>query len=94
MYAYEKDMLQGQYRQAVQLWLKEKSNLEYYRNSGLPNAKMLLDQSLAAYENGEISYSAYLVNLQQALGIRQKYLQALNTYDQRVLFLEFLTGKN
>ncbi len=92
-YQYNEDLLKGQYQQAAQMYLKEKSNLDYYRNSGLPNAELLISQSQIAYQNGDISYATYLSNLQQALEIRQGYLEALNNYNQSILYLQFLTGK-
>lgn len=92
-YQYNEDLLNGQYQQAVQMYLKEKSNLEYYRTSGLPNAQLLVSQSQIAYQNGDISYSTHLLNLQQALQIQQGYLEALNNYNQSILYLQFLSGK-
>ena len=93
-YDYNQDLLEGAYRKAIQQYLKEKSNLDYYRSSGLPNADLLLTQSQLAYTNGDIAYAIHLLNLQQALSIRQQYLEALNNYNQSILYLELLTGKN
>jgi cobalt-zinc-cadmium resistance protein CzcA len=90
-YQYNQDLMQGEYQQAIQLYLKEKSNLDYYTGYGLPNARLILSQSLIAYQNGDIAYSIHLTNLQLALNIQLEYLQAMNNYNQRILYLEFLT---
>jgi cobalt-zinc-cadmium resistance protein CzcA len=90
-YGYNQDLLMGEYQQAIQLYLKEKSNLDYYTSYGLPNARLILSQSLLAYQNGDIEYSPHLANLQLALTIQQEYLQAINNYNQSILYLEFLT---
>lgn len=92
-YQYNQDLLNGQYHQAIQMYLKEKNNLEYYRSSGLPNAQLLVTQSQLSYQNGDISYATHLLNLQQALDIQQGYWEALNNYNQSILYLQFLSGK-
>lgn len=92
-YQYNQDLIKGQYHQAIQLYLKERSNLDYYRNSGLPNANLLITQSQTAYANGDIPYATHLFNLQQGLQINLGYLDALSNYNQSILYLQFLTGK-
>jgi cobalt-zinc-cadmium resistance protein CzcA len=93
-YEYNENLLMGEYKKAIQLYLKEKANLDYYLNSGLPNAKLIITQSQLAYQTGDISYNTHLSNLQQATSIQLGYLLAINNYNQSILYLELLTGTN
>ncbi|HWA35579.1 MAG TPA: CusA/CzcA family heavy metal efflux RND transporter [Cyclobacteriaceae bacterium] len=89
---YFEKQLVGQWEKAVQDFNKNKNSLDYYTNSALPNAKLILSQSQSAFRTGEISQAEYRMNLQQALSIEEGYLQALYQYDLGIITLEFLSG--
>jgi cobalt-zinc-cadmium resistance protein CzcA len=89
---YFEKQLVGQWEKAVQEFGKNKNSLDYYTKSALPNAKLILSQSLSAYRAGEISQAEYRLNLQQALSIEEGYLQVLLQYDLGIVTLEFLSG--
>lgn len=93
-YENNRTLMQGRYQQAIQQYVKQQNNLAYYNATALPNAALVLKQSQLAYEKGEIGYTALFVNLEQALGIRQGYLQALLDARQAALYIEFLAGNN
>lgn len=84
--------LQGEWRQAVQQFEKNSSSLSYYTESALPNARLLLRQSTAAFRAGEIGQADYRLNVQQALAIQEAYLQTILDYNQSILTLEYLAG--
>jgi cobalt-zinc-cadmium resistance protein CzcA len=84
--------LQSQFSQASQSLVKNKSNLEYYKTSARPNADLIQKQSQLAYQKGDIGYAQHLFNMKQALTIYESYLQALNQYNQSIIYLEYLTG--
>jgi cobalt-zinc-cadmium resistance protein CzcA len=86
--------LKGQYEQAIQEFQKNKTSIEYYKNSGIPNAALILSKSQSAYKNGEIGYSENLLNLRTANGIQENYLSAILRYNQSISQLEYLSGKN
>ncbi len=86
--------LKGQYDQAIQEFQKNKTSLEYYKTSGIPNANLILSKSQSAYKNGEIGYSENLLNLKTANGIQENYLSAILQYNQSISLLEYLSGKN
>lgn len=85
--------LKGQYVQAAQEYLKNKSSLNYYETSALPNADLILKQVQTGFSKGEINYTEYLIGLQRALSIKESYLRSLNQYNQSILTIEFLIGK-
>lgn len=91
-YTSAQKAMNGQLQQAIQSYEKSKNSLAYYKESGLPNAELILKQSQTAFRNGEIGYAEYLLGLRNANSIRENYLQTLNEYNQSILFIEFLSG--
>jgi cobalt-zinc-cadmium resistance protein CzcA len=81
--------LQKYYQQAM----KNKSSLEYYLNSGLPLAKLIQQQALKSYKQGEISITEMLPAVNQAIGIQESYLNTLMEYNHSIINIEFLIGQ-
>jgi len=86
-YQYYHKTLQGQYQQAMQEYTKNKNSLEYYTTSALPNAELILKQTLLAFSNGEIGYAEYLLGVQKAIAIKEGHLQTLNDYKQSIIYI-------
>ncbi|MBV8251152.1 MAG: TolC family protein [Chitinophaga sp.] len=84
--------LKSQFVQALQQYAKQMDNLEYYHNTALPNAALILKQSQLAYNAGEIGYAEHFLNLEQVLGIRQGYLKALLDNKQAACYITYLSG--
>ncbi len=91
---FENNLIQirGQLQQAVQQYAKHKSSLDYYQTSALPNADLILKQSQAAFKEGEIGYTEYLMGIRNALAIKEAYLRTLNDYNQSIIYIEYLSG--
>ena len=89
---YEKQ-LSGEWQKAVQQFHKQQRSLDYYKQSALPNAELILHQSQKSYDAGEIGQADYRLNLQQVLSIEENYLETLLQYNYCIITLEFLSGK-
>lgn len=81
-----------QYNQALEELKKNKNSLSYYRDSALETANLLTNQSHKAFKSGELDYTTLLLNLRQALAIREGYLLALQQYNQSIITIQFLNG--
>jgi cobalt-zinc-cadmium resistance protein CzcA len=86
--------IQARWRQLANELAATRLSLTYYREQGLPTAKLLIEQSDKAFRAGEISYTTALVNAQQALRMREDYISTLNKWNQLVIEAEFLSGIN
>lgn len=86
--------LKSQFQQANQDLLKNSKSIDYYQNSALPNANLILRQAQVAFQNGEIGYLEFSVALRTYSDIRFAYLQALNQYNQSVYTAQYLIGLN
>lgn len=83
----------SQYQQSLNEYLKNKERYAYFKDSAGSNAALILKNSRLAYQNGEIGYSEYLLNLKQANSIFEGRLMALLQLNQSINQIEFLTGK-
>lgn len=72
----------------------EKSNslLSFYERNGLKQAEEIIKASTLSYKTGEISFAELSQFLGQAIGIRQNYLDVLNTYNQSVIQFNYLNN--
>jgi len=91
-YQNERLVLEGQLQQAAEQYTRLKSNVSYYRESALPNADLILKQVHTALRSGNIGYTEYLLGVRNALRIKDNFLQALNDYNQSIIYIEYLTG--
>lgn len=91
---YENQRLQvnAHFQQAIREYEKNKVSLEYYRNTGLPTAALIISQSKTAFRQGELGYAEYLLGIRNAIAIQEKHLLTLDNFNQTILYLEFLTG--
>ncbi len=69
------------------------ASVEYYQQQALPEADMIIEQANRSYKAGALDYLEFVITLGKALDIRQNYLDALASYNQAIINIEFLTGK-
>lgn len=84
--------LDSQYQQAFQGYLKSKDRYDYFASSALANAALILKNSRLAYQNGEIGYAEYLLNLKQVNTIQESHLLAMLELNQSINKIEYLIG--
>ncbi|WP_108869484.1 CusA/CzcA family heavy metal efflux RND transporter [Aquimarina aquimarini] len=67
---------------------KNKKNISYYKKNAISQSELLLKQSLLAFKEGAIGYIEYVQGLNRSLGIKTKYLEFLNIYNQTLIEIE------
>ena len=65
----------------------------YYNEEGRERSDKMAEQGLFEYSQGEISYLEYMNVLQESIDLRLKRASALNDYNQCVLVMEKLCGR-
>lgn len=84
-----------QYQQLMQGFLKNQTMVDYYESAALPMAEMIIEQADKSYRSGEINYVDYIFNMDKAFDIKSSYLQSLQDYNESVIAIEsFLNTKN
>ncbi len=84
--------LNGQFERVVQDFYKYKSLLDYYENSALPQADLMIDNANKSYASGNIGYLEYYQVLNNAIEIKTNYLKLVNSYNQSIIAIEYLIG--
>ncbi len=92
-YNYNSSMLEGQYKQAVTMYLKYRNSINYYKNNVLDKLDVIFDQALKSYNSKAISYIEYLQVVGHALTIKQNYLNVIHQNNLNVLKIEYLLSK-
>ncbi|HLF62209.1 MAG TPA: CusA/CzcA family heavy metal efflux RND transporter [Saprospiraceae bacterium] len=90
---YKSRQLEGQYLHAFQEYEKQRSTLDYFEQSALPTADLLLNNALIAFRAGDVNYVEYVQALTRANDIQLGYLDALNRFNVATIVIELLTGK-
>ncbi|GAB2960472.1 hypothetical protein GCM10027048_30260 [Hymenobacter coalescens] len=85
--------LSAQYRQAVADVRKFNASLDYYQQTGLPQARTIIGASQRLFQAGEVSYLVLFQSLRQAFDIQTTYLTTLRDYGQAVVELNYLRGQ-
>ena len=83
----------AQLQMAHQQALKQKKRLDYLQTEGLPMSLLIQEQSIKSFQQGEISLMELLLNINQALTIKESYLKSLLDYNQSIINIEFLIGQ-
>ncbi|MCA0131393.1 CusA/CzcA family heavy metal efflux RND transporter [Winogradskyella alexanderae] len=65
--------------------------LMYYENEGTLLAEEILKTAKVSYKNGEIDFYQYIQSVENAYDIQLGYIELLNTYNQTVIQLNYLT---
>jgi heavy metal efflux system protein len=72
---------------------KYTSSVDYYEQQAIPEAELIIDQATRSYKAGALDYLDYIMALNRALDIREEYLDALNSLNQTVVSLDYISGK-
>jgi cobalt-zinc-cadmium resistance protein CzcA len=90
---YFSKTLTGEFRSMLDEYAKYTESVNYYEKQAIPEADLIIIQATKSYKGGAMDYLEYILNLNRALEIKQNYLDALNSLNQTLLNIEFLTGK-
>jgi cobalt-zinc-cadmium resistance protein CzcA len=60
-------------------------SLDYYEQTGLENANVIIGTADKQFTGGEINYLQWVILVDQAINIKSEYLDMLNSYNQSVL---------
>lgn len=71
---------------------KYKESLNYYENEGLKNATVIIDAANSQLENGDIDYLQWVLVVNQAITIKNEYLDRINDYNKAIINLQTLTN--
>jgi len=90
---YYSKALTSQYKSLLAEYQKYSNSLDYYEKQAVPEANLIIDQTLRSYRAGAMDYLDYVQNLGRALTIMQDQLEALYSYNQTLISIEYIKGQ-
>jgi cobalt-zinc-cadmium resistance protein CzcA len=90
---YYQASLSGNYYSMQEEYAKYNNSVEYYEKQAIPEADLIISQATMSYKAGAMDYLEYVLSLNRALDIKQNYLDALNSCNQTIINIEYITGK-
>jgi cobalt-zinc-cadmium resistance protein CzcA len=91
--AYFEGSLKSNYRTLLDEYDKYSASVDYYEQQAIPEANLIIDQASRSFKAGALDYLEYIITLNRALDIKQNYLDALNSNNQTIVNIEYITGK-
>ncbi len=89
---YEQNNLEGSLNRLIRQYKKSESTINYYRNSALKQADLIIKNAEIGFKGGEISYVQFIQSMSMALKIKSDYLDQLYSQQKIVLDVEALLG--
>lgn len=77
--------LQTEQQNAVQQIQKYAVSLNYFEGQGLKNADLIISTASKQFVGGEIDYLQWVILVDQAINIRNEYLESLYNYNLAVI---------
>jgi len=90
--AYSKK-LAADYQTLLDEYEKYNKSVDFYEQQAVPEAEYIIEQSGRSYKAGAMDYLDYVLSLDRAISIKQSYLDALNSYIQTIINIEYISGK-
>ena len=91
--AEDKNKQTAEYQILSDDYCAARNAVEYYQNTGMPEAEEMVRLSLVSYELGEIGYEEHARNLENALAVKKAHLEALEQYNQTIIKLNHIKGE-
>ncbi|TAD86273.1 MAG: CusA/CzcA family heavy metal efflux RND transporter [Bacteroidetes bacterium] len=84
--------LKNEYQKLLSLYAANKQIVSYFETTGLANAGIITQTANKQFLNGEINYLDFVVLINQALAIQQKYIDAVKNLNDSIIALNFITA--
>ncbi|GAA0546782.1 CusA/CzcA family heavy metal efflux RND transporter [Chitinophaga japonensis] len=86
------EQMQAEYRQALIQYDKTLQAVHYYESSALQQADTMIRGANEQYLNGEINYLEWVLLTNQAVNIRNEYIDAVHNLNTAIINIQNLTG--
>ncbi|MBD2715626.1 TolC family protein [Microvirga sp. STR05] len=71
---------------------RARASLDYYQQTALPQARLILDAANKSFRAGDIDYVEFVVNTQPAWDLQTAYLDQITQYNMLAIALQALAG--
>ncbi|MCX2480955.1 CusA/CzcA family heavy metal efflux RND transporter [Pedobacter sp. MC2016-15] len=82
---YAQQQINTEKETALRQVKKYGASLDYYQSTGLGNSNIIIGTADKQFSGGEINYLQWVILVDQAISIKNEYLDMLNNYNQSVI---------
>jgi len=92
---YETEILhlQNQYQQLLSQYNSNVEIVNYFENTELKNASVIIQTANKQFVNGEINYLDFVMLTNQAIAIQSNYVEAVKALNESIININFITSK-
>lgn len=90
---YHQQALTSKYEQLTQESVKHNTSLEYYESQAVPQSDLIIKNAELSYKEGAISYIEFFQIINYSYGIKTKYINELNRFNENLIELNYLSGR-
>jgi cobalt-zinc-cadmium resistance protein CzcA len=92
-YSFGLSALQNEYLLQITRCRNSSEILTYYENAGIKNANLISETAGRQFSNGQINYLEWVLLINQAVSVRNEYINALRNYNENFIQLNYLLTK-
>lgn len=92
-YQLQKKSMIKQYQTCLSHYEHNLQKINYFEESALINANLIEETANRQFQEGEISYLDWVMLINQSIGIRNNYIDALMAYNEVIIQLNYLQQK-
>ncbi|HEY1166065.1 MAG TPA: CusA/CzcA family heavy metal efflux RND transporter [Chitinophaga sp.] len=85
--------VQAQYEQALKQYYKTQHAVRYYEDTALENAATVINGANEQFINGQINYLEWVLLMNQAVGIRNEYIDAIRNLNSATIDINALMNQ-
>ncbi len=89
----DKRLMHTELQNALLLYNRNQAHYEYYKNTAVPNANIIISTAQAGFISGDIDYLEYLQAMRTAVDVEVGYLQSVDRVNQSVIRINYLLNK-
>jgi cobalt-zinc-cadmium resistance protein CzcA len=78
--------------QLIEIYKRNSELISYFQTTGNQLADLLYNNAKTGYEAGDLDYLEYINSMEESFKIRQEYLNTINTRNQVILKIIYLTS--
>jgi cobalt-zinc-cadmium resistance protein CzcA len=92
-YSFGLTALQNEYLLQITRCRNSSEILTYYENTGVKNANLISETAGRQFSNGQINYLEWVLLINQAVSVKNEYINALRNYNENFIQLNYLLAK-
>ena len=93
LYHNESLILQNQYKSFLVQYSTQRTTVNYFEITALPNATSILEIAKKQFTNGSINYMEWAMLTNQAISIQSGYLDAIKNLNETLIQIDYLLSK-